>query len=213
MTAGWNRRGWPRTVVTNTEPQQRVGVGKLHVDRRARGVPPRVRESLLDDAVSDELDVGVEGDGRASKDQPCRTTGRLSCFVDQLSHLIKARLGAPVGNLDTRIVTQHAQQSAHLQKRLAGRVADRREPLSSGRRKSGNGEPSCLGLDRDHRDVVGDYVVQLPGDAGPFAPCGVVDERVDDDLACRAVLFRLADVHGVRGRPERQPGRTLPAGP
>jgi len=146
----------------------------------------------LDDAVGDELDVGVKGDGRATKDQPRGTTGRLSRFVDQLGHLIKARLGATVADLDACVVTQHPEQSAHLQKRLARRLTDRREPLRPGRGKSGNGEPSGLSLDCDHRYVVGDYVVQLPRDAGPLAPCGVVDQRVGDDLACCAVLFRLA---------------------
>ena len=74
MSAGRNRWGRTRTVVTNTEPQRRVGVGKLHVDGGAGGVPSRVGERLLDDAVGDELDVGVEGDGRAAKDQPRGTT-------------------------------------------------------------------------------------------------------------------------------------------
>ena len=40
-------------------------------------------------------------------------------------------------------------------------VTDRAQPLGRGRRQPGGGDPGRLGLHRDHRDVVGDHVVQF----------------------------------------------------
>ena len=77
-------------------------------------------------------------------------------------------------------VAQDAEQPSHLGQRRAGGVADRRQLSGSGIGKPGRGQPGCLGLHGDHRDVVGDDVVQLAGDARPLAARGVLDQRAGD---------------------------------
>ena len=52
-------------------------------------------------------------------------------------------------------------------------------------------EPGRLGLDGDHRDVVGHDVVQLAGDAGAFAAGGVLEQGAGDRLPGQAVLRGL----------------------
>ena len=191
MPSEWNDAGRPRAVITNTKPQGRIGIGKLDIDGGTGRVPSRVRERLLDDAVGDELDVWVEGDGRAAKDEPRRTTGGLSCFVDQVGHLVKTRLRSAVDDLAARILTQDAEQSAHLDECVASSVADRQQPFGSGGWKSGNGQPSCFGLDGDHRDVVRDHVVQFTRDASPLPSSRVLYKGVGDVVVHRAVFSCL----------------------
>ncbi len=62
------RRPWP--VVAHAQAQHLVGVTQLDVDGSARGVPPRICQRLLRDAVGSEFDAWIERDRRAVHDEP-----------------------------------------------------------------------------------------------------------------------------------------------
>jgi hypothetical protein len=96
-----------------------------------------------------------------------------------------------LGRAGVRVLAQHAQQPAHLGQRGAGSVTDRRQPLRPGGRHPRGGQPRRLGLDRDHRDVVGHHVVQLVGDPGPLPASRVLEQRPDDDLSRGIARGRL----------------------
>ena len=85
------------------------------------------------------------------------------------------------------VLAQHAEQAAHLGQPGPGGVADRGEPLSTGRRQRGRGQPGRLRLHRDHRDVVGDHVMQFARDPGPLAAGQVIGQHPLGGLADGAV--------------------------
>lgn len=58
------------SVVADPQVQHVVGVVQFDVDGGARGVLARVGQGLLDDAVSGELDAGVEFARGSAQDQP-----------------------------------------------------------------------------------------------------------------------------------------------
>ena len=83
----------------------------------------------------------------------------------------------PLGGAVRVSVAQDAEQPPHLGQRGAGGVADRGQPLGSGRRHVRGGQPRGLGLYGDDRDVVRDNVMQFPRDPGPLAAGGVLEQR------------------------------------
>ena len=85
------------------------------------------------------------------------------------------------------VLAQHAEQAAHLGQPGPGGVTDRGEPLGPRVGQPGRGQPGGLRLDRDHRDVVGDHIVQLAGDPGPLAAGQVIGQHPLGELAGGAV--------------------------
>ena len=92
-----------------------------------------------------------------------------------------------VGLGQAGVLAQHAEQAAHLGQPGPGGVADGGEPLGARVGQPGRGQPGGLGLHRDHRDVVGDHVVQLAGDPGPLAAGQVIGQHPLGELAGGAV--------------------------
>ena len=81
------------------------------------------------------------------------------------------------------VLTEDAEQPPHLGERVACGLADRAKcvlPLREGHQWSA----VHLRLHRDRGDVVGDDVVQLPGDARPLAHGRLILECVDHRLTC-----------------------------
>jgi hypothetical protein len=90
------------------------------------------------------------------------------------------------------VLAQHAEQPPHLGQRLPGHLAQRAE-LGAGRfRHLAEPVGRGLGLDRDQRQVMGDHIVQFPGDPGPLLehgaplPFGVGVRGLRDKRALRA---------------------------
>jgi membrane protein len=69
------RRLRSRPVVADAQPHFPVAVAHLHVDGRARGVPQRVGERLLDDAERGEPHARVDRDRCSGDDEPVRRAG------------------------------------------------------------------------------------------------------------------------------------------
>jgi hypothetical protein len=178
---------------------------QLHIDRRARRVPPCVGQRLLDDAVGGQLDPGVEGGGRAAQDEPGAGRRGVPGHVDELVELSQAGLGLPDGRVRVGVFTQHAEQPPHLGQRGPRGVANGQQPLRPGRGHARGGQPGRLGLHGDHRDVVRDHVVQLASDPGPLAARQVLGQAARDGLAGRALLGGLSP--GPLGDPGQGRGR------
>jgi hypothetical protein len=64
------------------------------------------------------------------------------------------------------VLAGHPQQAAQLAERVSGGISDRFEALLALFRQARGAQTGGLGLDGDHRHVVGNDVVQLTGDAG-----------------------------------------------
>jgi hypothetical protein len=194
-------RGRAGPVVADAQSQAVVGVVQLHIDGGAWRVPTGVGESLLDDPVGGKLDTGVECGRRAVKDEAGSRPGRVPRSVDEVVQLAQSRLRVPVRGFDPGVLAQHAEQPPHLGQRGPGGVADVGQPLRTGGGHPRGGQAGCLRLHDDHRDVVGDDVVQLAGDASPFTARGVLEQRAGDDLPGGPVL------NGLAARPPCDPGQ------
>ncbi len=125
-----------------------------------------VGERLLDHAVGGEVDRGGQGlrrgrglevDGESGADEA----------VDELIEDAQARSRFGGG---FRVVglAQQADRGAQLRKRRAGRLADMRQGLFGLVGPVVHDMGGDPGLDVDQRDVVGDDIVQLAGDAHPL---------------------------------------------
>ena len=89
---------------------------------------------------------------------------------------------------------QHAQHAAQLGQPGQRAGPDLAEALHQLRRRIGGLVGRRLGLDRDHRHVVGDHVVQLPGDALPL-----LEQRA---LAGVPALLLLELAHAAAPHPD-----------
>jgi hypothetical protein len=206
----------PGPVVADAQPQRVGRVAQLHVNRRPGGMPPRVGQRLLHDAVGGQLDAGVERRGRPGDDQPGPRHRGLPRGVDQLAELGEPRLRLParprppqprlsrhgrgVGDV-RRVLAEHAEQPPHLGQPGPRGVADLKESPRPGLRQPRRGQPPGLRLYRDHRDVVRDHVMQLAGDPRPLTPRRVRHQRVRQGLA------------GLAVRPGHAPGPQSDSGP
>src|SRR5580698_9592768 len=83
---GAGRRG-SRAVVADAQQEGVRGVVQLDVDGGALGMPARVREGLLDDAVGGQLDAGVQRGHRASDDEADARPRCLTCLLEQVTQL------------------------------------------------------------------------------------------------------------------------------
>ena len=161
-------------------------VVELDVDRRSRRVATRVGQGLLDDAVRGELDAGSSGVTCPLHDEPgAGTSGAGAGVVDQVDHFGESRLGC-ARQERVGVLAQHAEQPAHLAQRVARGLADRGESLGAFGRHARCRQTGGLGLDRDHRDVVGDHVVQLAGDPGSLAARRVLEQASGQRLLRRS---------------------------
>ena len=90
--------------------------------------------------------------------------------------------GRQVGGVGVGVLAQHAEQPPHLGEaaRAVSPIAD--ELLAPAAGMPGSREPGRLGLHGDHRDVVGDDVVQLTRDACALAASGVLQQVTGGDL-------------------------------
>ena len=146
-------------------------------------MPHRVAQRLLHDAVGGQVyafrqcqGVPAEGDG----DRHATAARR----VEQGVQIGQSRLRRGV----LAAGAQHAQHAAQLGQAGQRARPDLTEALHQLRRRIGGLVGRRLGLDRDHRHVVGDHVVQLAGDPGPLFNDGL--SRVahefcfDEDPSC-----------------------------
>ena len=155
--------GRTRAEVPDAHAERLVAVQQVDLDVRTRSVAPGIRQRLLDDPVRGQVDAQREPpDIPAPRDADIGS--RRPRLVDQIVEVAEPGLGRPVG-LAAGVFAKHAEQPAGLGERLARRRGDRFEPAAGVARELGRGQPRSLALDRDHRQVVRDDVVQLPGDA------------------------------------------------
>ena len=135
---------------------------------------------------------------------PCRIeadgcSGRLRP-VDQVVELVEPGLRCSVG-LAAVVVAQDSQQPARLGERLPRGGGNRLEAAAGVRGKLRRGQPCSLALDRDHRQMMRDDVMQLAGDAGALLhhrPCANALRhrllgRVEGCDRLAALAHRLAD--------------------
>ena len=84
-----------------------------------------------------------------------------------------------------RFGAEHAEQAAHLGQRAASGPLDRLQYLAGRLVGAVEDAPLGTGLEDDHRDVMGDHVVQLARDPCPF---------FDDRLAGDEVAFAFGNL-------------------
>ena len=85
-----------------------------------------------------------------------------------------------------RVATEHAEQTTHLGQRAATRLLDCLQHLAGRGVCVVENAPLGSGLEDDHRDVMGDHVVQLASDSSPL---------FDDRLARDEIPFALRYLH------------------
>ena len=150
------------SVVVDGQPQHALRVVQPHERPPRSRVPDDVGERFLHDAERGE--VGPGGGPRRRAPDVDRQTGPRR-LLDQFGQPAQTRRGGP-GRLP-----RHAQGTEHL--------AHLSECLLARRPDGGEGGPGLLGvrveerqthagLDVDHRDAVGEDVVQLTGDPQPL---------------------------------------------
>ena len=193
VAVGWHAR----TVVPDPHVERGVGVVELDVHGRARRVAPRVGQRLLDDPVGRELQARLQRDDLAGHDEPgAGATGGVARSVDQVDKVAQPRLWCSHGDR-VGVLPQHAEQPSHLAEGLTCGLADGGQPLRALGWHARRRQPGRLGLDRDHRDVVGDHVVELAGDPGPLPTGGVLEQAPGE------VLLGLAACGGLGSGPRR----------
>ncbi len=161
-----------RRVVVDVHGERAVGHRDPDPGARAGRVPDHVGQRLLDDPVrgqADRLRHRAEipdggGDVEFGPHPGLRDGG------EQARQVVQARLrglvGLAVGG------PQHPEQAAHLGERSARGGGDLPELGDGGLGQALDPVRGAVGLDGDHRHVVGDHVVQLPGDPGAFLQQG-----------------------------------------
>ena len=154
----------------------------------------------------------------AASTLPCRisrTFAPASRAVSTSSaSCVEPRLRRAVG-LAADVLAQHAEQPARLGQRVARRRRDRLEAAASVGGELGRRQPRRLALDRDHREMVRDDVVQLARDAGALLHRGLLAHalghrllrRVERGDRLRALARRLADEHRRGDEQERPDAR------
>jgi len=156
----------------------------VHGRARVAGVLERVRQRLLDDPVRGQLDpdrelptlaLDAELDGKA----------RLAELPDEGGYVVEPRLGR---QRLVHVTAEHAEQAAHLCERAASALLDRLQHLARRGVRVAEHAPLGASLQDDHRDVVGDHVVQLTRDARSF---------LDDRLARGHVALALGDLRAA----------------
>ena len=121
------------------------------------------------------LAVDAELDGKAG----------LAQLLDERRHVAEPGLGC---ERLVRVVAEHAEQAAHLGQRAAPGLLDRLQHLARRGVRIAEHAPLGARLHDDHRDVVGDHVVQLTRDPRPF---------LDDRLTGGHVALALGDLRAA----------------
>src|SRR6266536_2208502 len=153
------------TIVGDLELEFVAGVAHDDAGAGRASVLERVRQSLLDDAVSGDVDARRQRSGVALDPQPDGHTG-LAHILDQPVEMPHARLRRQRQLVVA--VAQDAEQPAHLNKRLPPRRLDRAERLANGRLIALELPLGTLSLNHDDADGVRHDVVQLSRDARAF---------------------------------------------
>ena len=138
---------------------------------RGTGVLQGVGERLLDDAIRGDVE-GVGEGRRPPLDVNPDVEARGPALGGELSELGEARLGCQ--RHPVPLLVEDADDGPHLRERLAAAGLDGRQ--------DGSGAPGVAlgellagaGLDGDGADMVGDDVVQLPGDARALGEGGAL---------------------------------------
>jgi hypothetical protein len=123
-------------------------------------VPHRVAQRLLHDPVRGQVHALREGPGSAADPDGDRHPASAGRF-EQTVGIVEAGLGRGV----RLVAAQHPQHAAQFAETAERAGADPGEALGQFLRRVSDLVGSGLGLDGDHRHVVGDDVMQLAGDA------------------------------------------------
>ena len=171
---------------------------------RVTSVPENVGQSLLHRPVHDQLDAGPEPAGRA---------GHFRLYIEAGSaDLLEQRAEVGEAGLRTQgravaFGAQHPEQSAHVLQRLP---AGRRDLGHRRVRPAGiDGQFRCRRVGQPHHDrqAMGDDVMHVAGDPGPFG--GKIEQRL---LVAFAFLTLAALGRGGQGRaPVAHGGHLRPA--
>ena len=121
----------------------------------------------------------------------------------ELVEVVEPRLRVRASASRLRVLAEDAEQAAHLGRARRAPSA----PIASKCARPSSGRPGVvrrarLGLDGDHRDVVGDNVVQLARDPSALLHRGLVLQRVD---------HRLPGLRPARRSPRRAAARESPS--
>ena len=147
---------------------------------RVACVLERIRERLLDDPVGGQLDPDGELSTLAVDRELDRQTG-VSKLADERRHV--AQPGLRCERL-VRVAAEHAEQATHLGKCAPPALFDRLQHLARRRVLFAEHAPLGARLHDDHRNVVGDHVVQLASDPRPL---------LDDSFARGDVTLALGN--------------------
>ena len=128
-------------------------------------MPHRVGQGLLDNPVGRHLDARGKRVRRPFKTELDRHA-RAPHLLQHHGEFAQRRRGLRLQLLGR--AAQHAEKPAQLGQRLPRRVADDLHGVPGLGRMAGQQRRRRLGLDGHQADVMGHYIVQLPGDPGPL---------------------------------------------
>src|SRR6478672_10683616 len=182
VTATRNWRGDACAVVGDLELERVRSVANVDARVRLTCVLERVRQRLLHDPEGGQLDA----DGQLSSlafDLELDGEAGFPKLAHENRDVGEAGLGS---EWFVRVAAEHAQQATHLGQRATTRLLDRLQHLAGRGVCAIENAPLGSSLENDHRDVMGDHVVQLAGDPSPL---------LDDCLARDEIPFALRYLH------------------
>lgn len=178
------------------------GHGHRHPGPRPRGMPHHIGKRLLNDPVRRQIHRRFERHRllrQRQLDRHTRPYGPLDQLRQHADPGLRGLLRAAV--LLGLLAAQHPEQPAHLRQRLPGGRRDRPELVLGLLGNPAEAIGRTGRLNRDHRHVVGDDIMQFTGDAGallqqrPMGPLGLADGLLLDQLALGVAAFAQGGTH------------------
>src|SRR2546422_2488914 len=172
MLSGEPHRGC--TVVLDLEDAVGQAVGDRYPGRRGPGMPDHVGERLLDDPVGRQVDARREVARLAGNIEADFNAGRRRARNDTLE---LGQSGRWRSRLRAIALTQQAERRAQLLECFLAGLVDRDESAPGLVRIAIEQVSPDTGLDADHRDPMGQDIVQLARDSNALLtspPVGLV---------------------------------------
>src|ERR671937_64382 len=193
-----------RTVVAHRQLDVAVAVANDDLGPLRPGVLERIREPLLDEPVSGEVDAGRKL-SRGAFDPQLHREPSLARLLDQPLELLETGLRGERGRLLGP--AEDADHAPHLRERLTARSLDHEQSLPLALLVGLQEPPDGGGLDGHHADAVADHVVELACDARPFLEHRQPRLFLSLTLGACRPLLRLVDLAELAANPEsNRPG-------
>ena len=165
----WRARACGWAAVQNVDLDASVAHGHLELHLRAGGIFDGVGQHLAHHAVGGLLDSRRQPQTRRQLAGRDRET---ACGSGR-QKILPPRFGVAV-----LVVAEEIDEPCHVVQGLATGDADRGQPLAGALIEGGRGQSSSARLNDDDREMMGDDVVQLPGDARALTTYRELRERV-----------------------------------